>query len=236
MKAERLLQSQGFGSRKECRSIIRAGLFVIDGEVIEDPFVELNAEGLEFEVDGTPWRYREKAYIMLNKPTDHECSHKPQHHPSVFALFPYELVRRDVQCVGRLDHDTTGLLLFSDDGQFIHKWSSGKKRIPKTYEIQTKHEITDEMIAMLLEGVQLHDEPAPILAAACVRQGPNQLSMTVTEGKYHQVKRMVAAAGNRVEALHRSSVGGLVLPADLQPGEWRWLDAEDFQALDQFEV
>ena len=235
MKAERILQSQGFGSRKECRAIIRAGLFSVGGELVEDPFVELNAEGLDFEVDGVSWRYREKAYLMLHKPGDYECSHKPQHHPSIFALLPQQLVERDVQCIGRLDHDTTGLLLLSDDGQFIHYWSSGKKRIPKTYEIVVRHPISDEMISMLIDGVQLHDEPTPIRAAACERTGELTLNMTVTEGKYHQVKRMISAASNRVEALHRSRVGGLELPADLEPGQWRWLSETDLERLSSFE-
>ncbi len=235
MKAERILQTQGFGSRKECRAIIRAGLFLIGGEVVEDPFLEIDTDKLDFEIDGVMWRYREKAYLMLNKPVDSECSHKPQHHQSVFSLLPYELLRRDVQCVGRLDHDTTGLLLLSDDGQFIHKWSSGKKRIPKAYDIETRHEVSDDMLAMLLDGVQLHDEPASIKAAACVRHDAHHITMTVTEGKYHQVKRMVAAAGNRVEVLHRRSVGGLVLPTDLEIGQWRWLEAEDIDSLNNFD-
>lgn len=234
MKAERILQSQGFGSRKECRAIIRAGLFSVGGEAVEDPFVELNAEGLDFEVDGVAWRYREKAYLMLHKPADYECSHKPQHHPSIFALLPPELVRRDVQCVGRLDHDTTGLLLLSDDGQFIHYWSSGKKRIPKTYEIVVRHPVSDEMLAMLRDGVQLHDEPEPIRAASCERKAETKLTMTVTEGKYHQVKRMISAASNRVEVLHRSKIGGLELPTDLEPGQWRWLSEQDLERLSAF--
>lgn len=235
MKAERILQSQGFGSRKECRAIIRAGLFSVGGELVEDPFVELDAEGLDFEVDGVSWRYREKAYLMLHKPGDYECSHKPQHHPSIFALLPQQLVERDVQCIGRLDHDTTGLLLLSDDGQFIHYWSSGKKRIPKTYEIVVRHPVSDEMISMLIDGVQLHDEPTPIRAAACEQTGELRLNMTVTEGKYHQVKRMISAASNRVESLHRSRVGGLELPADLEPGQWRWLSETDLERLSSFE-
>lgn len=234
MKAERILQSQGFGSRKECRAIIRAGLFSVGGEAVEDPFVELNAEGLDFEVDGVAWRYREKAYLMLHKPADYECSHKPQHHPSIFALLPPELIRRDVQCVGRLDYDTTGLLLLSDDGQFIHYWSSGKKRIPKTYEIVVRHPVSNEMLAMLRDGVQLHDEPEPIRAASCEQKAETGLSMTVTEGKYHQVKRMISAASNRVEILHRSKIGGLELPMDLEPGQWRWLSEQDLERLSAF--
>ncbi len=237
MKTERLLQSQGFGSRKDCRAIIRAGLLSIGGEVIDDPFAEIaevDLGDLEFEVDGQRWRYREKAYLVLHKPTDYECSHKPQHHLSIFSLLPVELVRRDVQCVGRLDHDTTGLMLLSDDGQFIHFWSSGKKRIPKVYEVTAKHPVSDEMVASLLAGVQLHDEPTPIVAKACERTGEHTLRLTVTEGKYHQVKRMIAAVGNRVEGLHRSQVGGLALPTDLAPGQWRWLEPEDLATLSAF--
>jgi 16S rRNA pseudouridine516 synthase len=235
MKSERLLQSQGFGSRKECRAMIRAGLLSVAGEPIEDPSAELDPAGLTFVVDGEVWQYREKAYLMLHKPADHECSHKPQYHSSVFALLPLPLVRRNVQCVGRLDHDTTGLLLLSDDGQFIHVWSSGKKRIPKTYEVTTRHPLTDAMLAALRDGVQLHDEAAPIRAFACEATGPCTLRLTVTEGKYHQVKRMIAAAGNRVEALHRSRIGGLALPDDLAPGQWRWLDHADLEQLADFE-
>ena len=235
MKTERLLQTQGFGSRKECRVMIRAGLLSIEGQIIDDPFAEVDPLDLEFEVDGVRWRYREKAYLVLHKPTDYECSHKPQHHPSVFSLLPPELVRRDVQCVGRLDHDTTGLLLFSDDGQFIHYWSSGKKRIPKTYAVTLRHPVDDAFVQTLLDGVQLHDEPAPIQAYACELQDDTRLLLTVTEGKYHQVKRMISAAGNRVEALHRCAVGGLELSDELAAGEWRWLEKADLEQLSKFE-
>lgn len=231
MQLERLLHSQGFGSRKLCRALIRAARVSIAGEPCTDPFADFPPEGLEFTVDDEPWRYREKVYLALHKPGGHECSHAPQFHPSVFALLPEPLVTRGVQCVGRLDHDTTGLLLLSDDGQFIHQWSSGKKRTPKVYEVTLKHAADEELIGALLAGVQLHDEPEPIAASACVATGSHTLQLTIREGKYHQVKRMVAAAGNRVEALQRSRVGGLQLDADLAPGEWRWLEADDLARL-----
>lgn len=235
MKAERMLQSQGFGSRKECRALIRAGVFAVDGVVVEDPFAELDTGALAFSVEGVEWRYREKAYVMLHKPGGYECSRKPQFHPSIFALLPQELSQRDVQCVGRLDQDSTGLLLLSDDGQFIHVWSSGRKAIPKVYELTTSDPVSDDAIAALVAGVSLHDEPAPVRAAACERLGERALRLTVTEGKYHQVKRMIGAVHNRVETLHRSAVGGLALPADLAPGAWRWLDEADLARLRAFE-
>src|SRR5574337_1285800 len=234
MQLERILHSQGFGTRRECRSLVRAGYVRIAGKAMADPFVEVSTEGLLLEVDGELWPCREKAYLMLHKPAGFECSLRPQFHPSVFTLLPAPLLGRGVQSVGRLDEDTTGLLLFSDDGQFIHVWSSGKKRIPKVYEVATKHPVQDALVERLLAGVELHDEIIPVAAAACVQTGDHGLRLTLTEGKYHEVKRMVAAAGNRVEVLHRSQVGGLALPADLPVGEWRWLEPEDLAVLADF--
>jgi 16S rRNA pseudouridine516 synthase len=136
-----------------------------------------------------------------------------------------------VQSLGRLDEDTTGLLLFSDDGQFIHAISSGKRKVPKTYRVTAKHPVSDEQIKSLLTGVQLVDEPGLVTAAGCERIAENEVLLTVTEGRYHQVKRMVAGVGNRVDALCRVAVGGLQLPEDLGPGQWRWLEAEDLSRL-----
>jgi 16S rRNA pseudouridine516 synthase len=172
---------------------------------------------------------------MLHKPAGYECSHKPTFHPSIFRLLPVPLLNRDVQCVGRLDQDATGLLLLSDDGQFIHQWSSGKKRTPKVYEITLADPIDDAVVQRLRDGVQLDDEPAPIAAVACALTSPTALRLTIAEGKYHQVKRMIGAVGNRVVALHRSTVGGLTLDPELEPGEWRWLEPADFAALSSFD-
>jgi 16S rRNA pseudouridine516 synthase len=135
-----------------------------------------------------------------------------------------------VQAVGRLDQDTTGLLLLSDDGKFIHRMSSPKHHVPKVYQVLAKHPVDDKQVQKLLSGVVLDDDPKPVKAAACEKTGDNTLSLTLTEGKYHQVKRMIAAVGNRVEevgGLHRSRIGELALPEDLKPGGWRWLTAQD---------
>ncbi len=228
---ERILHSQGFGSRKECRVQIRQGRVAIAGEEVDDPFREFDPEGLVFTFDGCDWLFQAKAYLMLNKPAGYECSHQPKHHASIYSLLPPPLNGRGVQSLGRLDEDTTGLLLFSDDGQFIHAISSGKRKVPKTYRVTAKHPLDDDRIATLLAGVQLADEPAVVAAAGCERLGEREVLLTVTEGRYHQVKRMIAAVGNRVEALCRVAVGGLQLPADLAPGEWRWLTAADRECL-----
>lgn len=233
MKLYRALQSQGFGSRKGCVAKVRAGAVAVNGTPCEDPDAEVDPDALDLTVDGVAWPFREKAYVLMHKPAGYECSHHPSHHPSVFALLPPVLVSRGVQCVGRLDQDTSGLLLFSDDGQFIHRMISPKKGVAKIYRAVCAEPVTDAMLAALRSGVQLSDEPAPIAALACDRLDAHTLRLTLAEGKYHQVRRMVAAAGNRVERLHREAIGRYGLPADLPPGGWRWLESDDLKQLEQ---
>ena len=228
---ERLLRSQGFGSRAECRALIAAGRVRIAGEVHGDAEARVEPQGLRFSVDGVEWEYRRLAYLALHKPAGYECSHRPSHHRSVFSLLPTVLVTRGVQAVGRLDQDTTGLLLLSDDGQFIHRYTSPRKLVPKVYEVATRHSVDDRQLAALVRGVELHDEAKPVAAAACVRLDERRLRLTVTAGSYHLVKRMVAAAGNRVEGLHRIAIGGLVLPPGLDLGEWTWLESPELESL-----
>lgn len=231
MQLERILHSQGFGSRKLCRILVYNEEVTVNGQPCDDPSADFDIRNLHFTVKGEPWEYRDKAHLMLNKPAGYECSLKPQHHPGVHALLPTPLRERGVQNIGRLDEDTTGLLLFSDDGQFIHRMGSPKWKVPKVYEVTLKHPADAALAQMLVQGVQLHDEPAPIAALDCKTVGEHTLHLTLGEGKYHQVKRMVAAAGNRVEALKRIAIGRLALPDDLPVGQWRWLSAEDMEKL-----
>ncbi len=172
---------------------------------------------------------------MLHKPANYECSHKTQHHPTIYSLLPHPLVARGVQCIGRLDEDTTGLILLSDDGQFIHRMSSPKWKVPKVYEVTTKHAVDESQVQALISGVQLVDEPAPIAALACEVVSEKVMHLTLAEGKYHQVKRMVAAISNRVEQLKRIRIGHLSLPDDLVSGQWRWLSADELAALNATE-
>ncbi len=233
MKLYRALQSQGFGSRKRCVALVRAGAVTVNGAICDDPETEVDPAGLELTLDGVTWTFREKAYVLMHKPTGYECSHHPRHHPSVFSLLPAPLLQRGMQCVGRLDQDTTGLLLFSDDGQFIHRMISPKKGVAKVYRATCAEPVTDAMLDALRQGVVLNDEPAPTAALACERIEASTLRLTLAEGKYHQVKRMIAATGNRVETLHREAIGSHALPADLPPGDWRWLDDADLQRLER---
>ena len=226
MQLRQVLFSQGFGTRRECDALILHGLVQVNGEVRDDPIAELATAGLVFSVQGEPWTYHAKALLMMNKPPGYECSRKPKHHPSVLSLLPAPLRRRDVQPIGRLDEDTTGLLLFTDDGALIHRLTSPKRHVPKCYVVDCAEPVTAAQVAQLLGGVVLHDDPLPVRAAACESSGERQLQLTLTEGKYHQVKRMVAAVGNHVLALRRSSFGALLLPDDLAAGQWRWVERE----------
>jgi 16S rRNA pseudouridine516 synthase len=228
---ERILSKQGFGTRKQCRIMIINEEITVNGEMCDDPDAEFLLDNLSFTVKGEAWQYKEKSYLMMHKPSNYECSHKTQHHPTIYSLLPHPLVERDVQCIGRLDEDTTGLILISDDGQFIHKMSSPKHKVPKIYEVLCKHPISQANIHALLEGVKLIDEAETIAALDVKQISENVIHMTLAEGKYHQVKRMVAAISNRVEGLKRIQIGELKLPEDLKVGEWRWLSEADLTKL-----
>lgn len=224
MQLEKILQSQGFGSRKQCRQLIESGKVMIGAEVCRDPKTSFDLSDLSFRVGDQTWLYREKIYLALHKPSGYECSHQPQHHPSVFDLLPAPLIERGVQCVGRLDQDTTGLLLLTDDGAFLQALTHPKKHVAKRYLVTTNRAITDEQIAQLMQGVALRNEQGVFAADECLKLGENQLVLTIHQGLYHQVKRMLAAVGNHVDALHREQIGQFKLPDDLPEGEWIYLD------------
>lgn len=229
---DRILQSQGFGSRKYCRDLISDGEVRINGEAVTDYSARIDTDGLVFHLFDEEWTYREHVYIAINKPSDFECSRRPSHHPGILTLLPEQFTWRDVQPVGRLDHDTTGMLLLSDDGAFIHAQSSPKRHIQKVYVATTHEPVTDALVDALLAGVQLNDEPAPLAAQVCRQLAEHELEIVLEQGKYHQVKRMLAAAGNHCSALRRVAVGGLTLEAlDLELGEWCFLEAEQLALL-----
>jgi len=232
LSLDRILQSQGFGSRKWCRQLITDGEVSIAGQVITDFKAVFETTKLSFILFDEEWLYREHVYIALHKPPDMECSRKPSHHPGVLTILPEQFSWRDVQPVGRLDHDTTGLLLLSDDGAFIHSQSSPKRHVPKRYVATTFEPVTENLIAQLKSGVQLHDEPAPLAAISCEQIGEYQCEIILEQGKYHQVKRMLAAAGNHCQALERIAIGRLTLEAlELNEGEWCYLQASDLELL-----
>ncbi len=224
MQLAQILFSQGFGTRRECAGLIAAGAVRVHGEVCTDALQDYDTTGLRFEVSGQAWEFHQSALLLLHKPAGYECSAKPSAWPPVLGLLPVPLRRRGVQPVGRLDQDTTGALLFTDDGQLLHRLTSPKWHVPKTYQVQTADAVTPAQITRLLEGVVLDDSPQPVRAAGAQITGERALQLVLTEGKYHQVKRMLVAVGNHVTALHRSAIGRLELPAQLAPGQWCWVE------------
>ncbi|MCH8619115.1 16S rRNA pseudouridine(516) synthase [Undibacterium sp. TS12] len=232
LSLDKILQSQGFGTRKYCRGLVEDGEVSVNGEIIRSTKHSFETEGLQFRIFDEDWDYRAQVYIVLNKPANFECSRKPSHHPGVLTLLPEQFNWRDVQPVGRLDHDTTGMLLMSDDGPFIHAQSSPKRHVPKVYQATTAEPVTQELVELLLHGVKLHDEPAPLAAVHCQKLQENLIEIVLEQGKYHQVKRMLAAAGNHCAALQRTAIGKLTLESlGLEEGEWCYLSEQQLAML-----
>jgi len=239
-----ILYRQGLGTRRQCAELVRSGAVQVWLPGAEAPLLCTDPErlwpmqGLRLRVQGREWPCVESAYVMLHKPAGMECSQRPSAWPSIYTLLPAPLRQRPrrggaagVQAVGRLDQDTTGLLLLTDDGQLLHRLASPRHVVAKVYDVTLKHPGTAQQVRQLLEGVQLHDVAQPVRAVAAELVDVLHLRLTLTEGRYHQVKRMVAAAGNRVQALHRSRFGPIELPPDLMPGQWRWLSDPEVAAL-----
>ncbi|MCD6024405.1 MAG: rsuA [Fibrobacteria bacterium] len=230
-----LMRSQEYGGRRECMGLILSGKVEwgrpascgkIEWQEAGDPWMELETRDLWLRVDGEELPWLDKVYIAFHKPGNVECSHNPASHISVFDFFPGAYLARGVQPVGRLDADTTGLLLLTDDGVFNHDVISPRRKQPKTYRVGVKHPLTPEQVAALENGVVLRDDPAPTLPAVVRPLGEREADIVITEGRYHQIKRMVAAVGNRVESIHRSAIGPLDL-GTLPEGEWRYLTDEE---------
>jgi len=223
---ERLLAGIGFGSRKEARGLVRMGLVELDGKVLEDPFMEFAERPETITVNGEEVPTVEKLYVMLHKPLDVECSHNARDHRSVFELLPDRFTAMGIQSVGRLDADSEGLLLLSNQGDFIHRVESPKKGLLKHYKVTLAREFTDAQREELLKGVMLKGERREVVAREIETDGESVI-IAIGEGLYHQVRRMFAAVGNHVETLERISIGNLKLDPTLGRGGWRFLTDEE---------
>lgn len=231
VQLDKLLQTQGFGSRKHCQQLIKNGQVQVQGETVNDPKTKLNLTQLKYSVFGEEFLYREKVYLALFKPKGYECSHQPQYHHSVFDLLPEYLLAREVQTVGRLDQDTTGLLLLTDDGKYLHALTHPRKHVAKYYQVNTADEISETQIAQLQQGVELKNEKGIFAVTDLKLLDSHSCIFAVHQGVYHQVKRMLSAVGNHVQALHRVQIGALNLShLPLQEGDWCYLEEHEYHA------
>lgn len=212
-------------SRSQVKKALKAELITLNGETVKDPALHISPEDL-VELDGEPLSQPGPRYFMLNKPQGYICATHDGEHPTVLDLLD-EINKDKLQIAGRLDIDTTGLVLITDDGQWNHKVTSPRHHCPKTYYACLAHDLAENAEEKLTEGLMLDGETKRTKPATLERLFTNEVKLTISEGKYHQVKRMFAALGNRVTELHRESVGGIVLDDALEPGDYRPLtDAE----------
>jgi 16S rRNA pseudouridine516 synthase len=215
-------------TRSQAGKMIRQKLVTVNGEYAKQPALQLKPTDKVF-LDGEQLELIGPRYIMMHKPAGYVCSTEDPDHPTVFDLMDEPLLER-LHTVGRLDLDTTGLVLITDDGQWSHKISSPKHHCAKTYRVWLADPVPAYAIAQFAEGVMLRGEKNFTKPAELTIVEPHQALLTISEGRYHQVKRMFAAIGNKVEKLHREQIGALRLDADLEEGEYRYL-TEDEVAL-----
>ncbi len=232
VRLDRLLSNLGYGSRREVQDLIEAGYVLVDGDAVIDGDEKISVTpdlATRMTVEDEPLDPLPGLVLMLNKPVGVTCSHKEQG-PLVYSLLPERWRARNpaLSTVGRLDKETSGLLLLTDDGALLHKIISPKANIAKRYDVTLDRPLRGDEAAVFAAGtLMLEDEEKPLLPATFEPVSDRRGFITITEGRYHQVRRMFAAVGNHVTALSRDRVGALALPDDLAAGEYRILGEDD---------
>lgn len=235
-RIDKLLSSLGYGSRAEMARLARAGGVTLDGVEIDDVSRRIAVTPdlpARMQVDGEPLDPPQGLVLMLHKPVGMTCSHK-EDGPLVYDVLPDRWRRRDpaISTIGRLDKDTSGLLLMTDDGGLLHRVISPKKNVAKIYRATLARPLDGSEGALFASGeLMLEGDDRPLKPAGLEVLSPTEARVTVTEGRYHMVRRMFAAVGNHVETLHRERLGGLSLPDDLAPGAWRLLEDGEIAAI-----
>ena len=227
MRLDKLISNSTAFTRSQAKIVIKKGKVKVEGEVIKNPAQHVNEDSL-VEYMGVSIKKPQLRYIMFNKPENVVCANKDEQHATVFdSLF---LPRIDtLHIAGRLDIDTTGLVLITDDGQWLHQITSPKHQHKKTYLVNLDEPITENQIRILENGVQLKDEKNRCQPAELEKITDTQIKLIITEGKYHQVKRMMAAVGNHVVKLHREKIANIRLDSALQEGQWRELTENEIK-------
>lgn len=224
MRLDRYLANNSNLSRKEVKRLIKSGAVRVDGDTTTSASMHI-AEDADVESNGARIEPIGLGYFMLNKPVGVVCANKDSDHPTVFDLI--DAPHSDLHVAGRLDIDTTGLVLITNDGQWSHRVMSPKYKCVKTYQVITEEFITAAMIDKLESGIYLEPEKIRTQPAEVDRISDEEILLHISEGKYHQVKRMLHAVKNAVDSLHRASIGKIVLDPSLAPGEYRPLTAEE---------
>ena len=237
-RLDKILVSQGIGSRKEVRELIKNGEVCVNGEVIRKADFKADPENSSITVKGQAVNYSKHIYIMLNKPSGVLSAAKDPDCPTVVDLLPPELSRRGLFPAGRLDKDTTGLLIITDDGDFAHRLISPSHHVYKTYEATLESDISEEQLNTLRQGAVLGDGTECLPARLRkISDEPPTVRVQIREGKYHQVKRMFASVENSVVALRRTAIGALKLDSTLGEGEARLLtDGERKMIFSEAEI
>ncbi|WP_292052179.1 MULTISPECIES: pseudouridine synthase [unclassified Brevundimonas] len=237
-RVDKLLSSMGYGSRNEMARMAKAGGIMLDGEDLTDVTKRIPVTPdlpSRMEIDGEPLDPVQGLVILLNKPLGMTCSHK-EDGALVYDVLPERWLRRDpaISTIGRLDKQTSGLLLLTDDGDLLHRVISPKRHVKKTYRATLARPLNGTEGALFASGeLVLEGEDKPLAPAELAVVSETEALLSVTEGRYHQVRRMFAATGNHVEELHRERLGGLTLPDDLAPGQWKLLSAQEIAAIFQ---
>ena len=234
MRLDKLLAHLNCGSRKEVQAMIRAGRVCVDGAAETDPAAKVDPDAALIALDGQIQRYRAQRYYMLNKPAGVITASRDERHGTVLDLFPEE-ERRGLFAVGRLDKDTEGLLIVTDDGALSHALMSPARHVAKVYEAVIEGELARDAAERFRQGLTLRDGTVCLPARLDILPGDGETRVRVTlrEGKYHQVKRMVAAVGATVVRLRRVKLGGLVLDPALPAGAFRELTEQELEQLQQ---
>ncbi len=234
-RLDKIFASQGTLSRRDVKEIVKKGRISVNGVVTKKSDIKIDIDNDTVTLDGETLSLKEHIYIMLNKPQGIVSASESDTDETVVDLVPDELYRKGLFPAGRLDKDTTGFVLITDDGDFAHKILSPKNHIFKTYLATLEHSLSESDIQMLEKGITLADGTTLKEAKVkVIEDGEHPLvQIMICEGKYHQVKRMFAAAGNKVVALHRSKMGNLELDKDLKPGECREITPEELKLLSE---
>ena len=229
-RLDKFLCDSGVGTRSQVKPMIKSGRVTVDGMVARDPAMKVDAEKQTVCLDGEPLGGKRRVVAMLNKPAGFVTATEDKTEKTVMELLPKELLVQDVKPVGRLDKATEGLLLFTNDGDLLHRLISPGKEVPKVYYAQHEGQATDEDVAAFRQGLTLRDGTV-CLSAMLEPLGPGESLITVCEGKYHQVRRMMASHGMHVTYLERRREGNLTL-GDLPRGAVRELTLEEIALLD----